>query len=52
MITVKEDKEGRFRAGGYDLGMFWEAEIRSAVVGLGIEPLGGTDNELKAEVEA
>lgn len=36
---VKEDKEGKVRGGGYDLRLFWEMEIRSAVEGLGIEPM-------------
>lgn len=37
--SVKEDKEGKVRGGGFDLNLFWEMEIRSAVEGLGIEPL-------------
>jgi CDK-activating kinase assembly factor MAT1 len=37
--VVKEDKEGKVRGGGFDLAVFWEMEIRSAVEGLGIEPL-------------
>lgn len=37
--TIKEDKEGKVRGGGFELGLFWEMEIRSAVEGLGIEPL-------------
>jgi CDK-activating kinase assembly factor MAT1 len=37
--AIKEDKEGKVRGGGFDLGLFWEMEIRSAVEGLGIEPL-------------
>ncbi|WWD21199.1 CDK-activating kinase assembly factor MAT1 [Kwoniella shandongensis] len=39
VIFVKEDKEGKVRGGGWDLKEFWEMEIRSAVEGLGIEPL-------------
>lgn len=37
--AIKEDKEGKVRGGGFDLSLFWEMEIRSAVEGLGIEPL-------------
>lgn len=37
--AVKEDKEGKVRGGAFDLGLFWEMEIRSAVEGLGIEPM-------------
>jgi CDK-activating kinase assembly factor MAT1 len=37
--AIREDKEGKVRGGGFDLGLFWEMEIRSAVEGLGIEPL-------------
>lgn len=36
---VRMDKEKRFKAGGYDLGLFWEMEIRAAVDSLAIEPL-------------
>lgn len=36
---VKEDKEGKVRGGGYDLSLFWEMEVRSAVEGLGLEPM-------------
>jgi len=39
VLFVKEDKEGRVRGGGFDLGLFWEMEVRSAVEGLAIEPL-------------
>jgi CDK-activating kinase assembly factor MAT1 len=37
--SVKEGKDGKVRGGGYDLSLFWEMEIRSAVEGLGIEPM-------------
>ncbi|WVR08880.1 CDK-activating kinase assembly factor MAT1 [Kwoniella sp. DSM 27419] len=36
---VRENKEGKVRGGGWDLGLFWEMEIRSAVESVGIEPL-------------
>ncbi|EIW65827.1 hypothetical protein TREMEDRAFT_35912 [Tremella mesenterica DSM 1558] len=39
VVYVKEDKEGKVRGGGYDLRLFWEMEIRSAVEGLGVKPL-------------
>ncbi|RSH95071.1 TFIIH/NER complex subunit [Saitozyma podzolica] len=39
VIWAKEDKEGKVRPGGWDLGLFWEMEIRAAVEGLGIEPI-------------
>lgn len=34
VIAFKEDKEGKFKPGGFDLGLFWEMEVRSAVEGL------------------
>lgn len=39
VFEVKEDKDGRVRGGGFDLGLFWEMEIRAAVEGLGVERL-------------
>ena len=39
VMDVKRNKDGRFRGGAYDLGLFWEMEIRRAVEALGIEPL-------------
>lgn len=39
MIWVKEDEEGKVRGGGYQLSMFWEMEVRSAVESLGVEPM-------------
>ncbi|WVQ74458.1 CDK-activating kinase assembly factor MAT1 [Cryptococcus sp. DSM 104548] len=39
VMFIKEDKEGKVRGGGYDLNLFWEMEIRSAVEALGVEPL-------------
>lgn len=47
---VKEDKEGKVRGGGFELRTFWEMEIRSAIEGLGVEPLGdwGGGDDAKA----
>ena len=39
VIWAREDKEGKVRPGGWDLGLFWEMEIRAAVEGLGIKPI-------------
>jgi CDK-activating kinase assembly factor MAT1 len=39
VMDVKKDKEGKFRGGGFDLKLFWEMEVRSAVESLGVEPL-------------
>ncbi|KAL1409045.1 TFIIH/NER complex subunit [Vanrija albida] len=39
VIWAKEDREGKVRGGGWDLQLFWEMEIRSAVESLSIEPL-------------
>jgi CDK-activating kinase assembly factor MAT1 len=36
VLAVKDDKEGIVRGGGFDLNLFWEMEIRSAVEGLAI----------------
>ena len=33
------DKDGKYKGGGYDVEEFWEMEIRAAVQSLGIEPL-------------
>ena len=38
---IRDDKDGKVRGGGFDLGLFWEMEIRSAVESLGVEPLRG-----------
>ncbi|ODN97318.1 CDK-activating kinase assembly factor MAT1 [Cryptococcus wingfieldii CBS 7118] len=39
VMFMKEDKEGKVRGGGYDLNLFWEMEVRSAVEAVGVEPL-------------
>ncbi|WRT69273.1 CDK-activating kinase assembly factor MAT1 [Kwoniella shivajii] len=39
VVFVKDDKEGKVRGGGWDLNLFWEMEVRSAVESLGVEPL-------------
>ncbi|ORX39285.1 CDK-activating kinase assembly factor MAT1-domain-containing protein [Kockovaella imperatae] len=39
VIDAKRNKDGKYRGGGFDLGQFWEMEIRTAVEALGIEPL-------------
>lgn len=39
VISARGEKERVMRAGGYDLGLFWEMEVRSAVESLSIEPL-------------
>ncbi len=48
-IWVKEDKEGKVRGGGYELRTFWGMEIRSAVEGLGVEPLCEMETGVKTE---
>ncbi|TXT10736.1 hypothetical protein VHUM_02241 [Vanrija humicola] len=39
VIWAKEDREGRVRGGAWDLHLFWDMEVRSAVEALSIEPL-------------
>ncbi|OXG30672.1 CDK-activating kinase assembly factor MAT1 [Cryptococcus neoformans Bt15] len=39
VMFIREDREERVRGGGYDLQLFWEMEVRSAVEALGVEPL-------------
>ncbi|WVQ81334.1 CDK-activating kinase assembly factor MAT1 [Cryptococcus sp. DSM 104549] len=39
VIFAREDREHKVRGGGWDLELFWEMEIRSAVEGLAVEPL-------------
>lgn len=39
VIWAKEDREGKVRGGGWDLQLFWEVEVRTAVEALSIEPL-------------
>ncbi|OXG98333.1 CDK-activating kinase assembly factor MAT1, partial [Cryptococcus neoformans A1-35-8] len=39
VMFIREDKEGKVRGGGYDLNLFWEMEVRSAVEAVGVEPL-------------
>lgn len=34
VIWAKEDRESKVKAGGWNLGLFWEMEVRSAVEGL------------------
>lgn len=39
VISARGEMERVMRAGGYDLGVFWEMEVRSAIDSLSIEPL-------------
>jgi len=39
VVWAKEDREGKVRGGGWDLNLFWEMEVRSAVEALTLEPL-------------
>jgi CDK-activating kinase assembly factor MAT1 len=36
---VKEDGVKHVRGGGWDLGLFWEGEVETAVMSLGVQPL-------------
>jgi len=46
---VKEDREGKVRGGGFEVFTFWEMEIRCAVEGLGVKPLGEVREGAKVE---
>lgn len=39
VVKAREDREKKFRAGGWDVHQFWEMEIRCAIESLCIEPL-------------
>lgn len=39
VVWAKEDREGAVRGGGWDISLFWEMEVRSAVEALSLEPL-------------
>lgn len=39
VVWAKEDRENRVRGGGWDLKLFWEMEVRSALEALSLEPL-------------
>lgn len=39
VVKAREDREKKFRAGGWDLNQFWEMEVRCAIESLCIEPL-------------
>jgi CDK-activating kinase assembly factor MAT1 len=39
VVWAREDREQKVRGGGWDVNLFWEMEVRSAVEALSLEPL-------------